>query len=344
MSVLLDKSRLILNTLQQENIRTPEENIKEINVRLNQLRPLVNSLAKQYPAPGWTGAVALTYLKVGACEELVNRFALEYFIRFQAGEVSVIFCANNENLNGDNHCFCLVGDVLTNEELLIGRGNQPAVIAPKEHFVNLKDFLSKQKEECFVVDPLLNFVDRAQSSCNTLHDYSRLHNITHVIGIRKFPIDFVKNAGIVQQNAQKVASCFQGILTGYPAKEQVQARSMWDSEKLAEILTKFKLNTSVGDSVSGREQAFRRAAMSGTTQDLSFLLTTDVKIDAQDENPAKRNTALHQALLNQKLENALFLLRHGAKADVMNADGKTAKDLIEQLKESSIKEELKSFH
>lgn len=205
---LEQKSREALSILRREEILTPEEGIGAN--QLNLYRLLTAQMAAQYPAPGWTGCVAMTLLKRGACLELTQRFALEYFARFKAADVSLIFSADNTALR-DNHCFCLVGEVVANDGLFIGRETGPTTVAPEQFFLPLKDFLSQQKHESIVVDPLLNFVEPSHNPCRKLCDYAERHNITHIIGVRHYSSAFVANAEVVKTNAQLVANRIQDI-------------------------------------------------------------------------------------------------------------------------------------
>lgn len=317
----------LLTLLQEENIRTPEapheEGRKLINQRINILRPIIQKIAEQYPAPGLTECVALTLLKIGACRELVQRFALEYFLHFKTADVSLIFAVNDQNLSGDNHCFCLVGKVVADDGLIVGRGAQPTCYAKPEFFIPIRKFLSQQPKDTVVVDPLLNFYDIANNSCKTLLDYCKDHKITHIIGVRQFTEIFMENAALIKANAKLVADKMTFI----------QARVVKDvHEPLIELMHKFKLDSSDVQNVTVREQALRRAAMAGTKEDISKLmfLSTPININAQDDNPIKRNTALHIALIHKHFDNANFLISLGAKMDIANADGVTANDLVQK--------------
>jgi hypothetical protein len=45
-------------------------------------------------APGLTACVASTYLKVGLCQELSQRFVLEYCLKYKRKDVSLIVLSN----------------------------------------------------------------------------------------------------------------------------------------------------------------------------------------------------------------------------------------------------------
>lgn len=95
-----------------------------------------------------------------------------------------------------------------------------------------------------------------------------------------------------------------------------------------EILHKFKL--SGASDKKALEQALRRAAMSGNGDDIELVLSMGADVNAQDENPQKRNTAIHWAIQENKISNAVVLLTSGARIDIPNAKGETATTLILQ--------------
>ena len=328
----------VLNLLKEEKIGTPEDPNLERRGRINRLikalRPVVEKEAKDYPAPGLTANVGLTLLKLGACQELVQRFTLEYFIRFKKADVSLIFANNKQIGSGDNHSFCLIGKVIVDDALIIGRGSHSMTITKSESFIPIEKFLSQQQKDTLVVDPLLEFSGIANGSCKILLDYCKDHSITHVAAVRQYSNVFVENAQVIKANAELVADKIKPSL----AEENVIKASTDPKKFLAELIQKFKLNSSDIENVKIREQALRRAAMEvGTQKDISILLSIGVDINAQDDNPKKRNTALHVAILYKNFENATFLIKEGAKKDIANADGITANDLILQLPAGTIK-------
>lgn len=204
----LDRAMLILGKL--EGIRTPENTSDDgrtkVNYTLLGLRQLIQVVSQQYPAAGWTGCVALTLLKIGACQELVQRFAIEYFLQFNKPDVSIIFSANGQDLSNDNHCFVLIGDVKVDDGLIVGRGDRGTCFGERKSFIPIIQFLRNQPRDTVVADPLLGFTDTAQASCAALVDYCSRHNITHVVGVRNYPASFVENASMVMENARKICA------------------------------------------------------------------------------------------------------------------------------------------
>lgn len=103
---------------------------------------------------------------------------------------------------------------------------------------------------------------------------------------------------------------------------------MAEADSREQILRKFKLLDSSDKKTL--EQSLRRASMSGNGDDIKLILSLGANVNAQDENPEKRNTALHWAIQENKIDNAVMLLRSGARIDIQNAKGETATTLILQ--------------
>lgn len=97
-----------------------------------------------------------------------------------------------------------------------------------------------------------------------------------------------------------------------------------------------KLKIPLGDSVpaiNDLEKAFRRVALSGDGSQFLLLFKFGVQIDAQDDNPSKRFTALHWALKSGNYEVASTLLAYGARLNIPDANGITALNLIRRAPE-----------
>lgn len=92
------------------------------------------------------------------------------------------------------------------------------------------------------------------------------------------------------------------------------------------LLQKFKLSATSDKKTLN--QALRRASMAGEGDDINFLLSLGADVNAQDENPQKKNTALHWAIRENKISNAIQLVCSGARIDIPDATGTTACVLI----------------
>ena len=93
---------------------------------------------------------------------------------------------------------------------------------------------------------------------------------------------------------------------------------------LGALCGKFKLEREA--IVPSVETALRRAVVSGTLDDVYFLARQVGNINAQDDNPTKRKTALHWAVTTSKIAAIDILIAAGARADIKDAVGKTAVD------------------
>lgn len=109
-----------------------------------------------------------------------------------------------------------------------------------------------------------------------------------------------------------------------------------EKKKLEAVLAKYK-----GDDgeLPEPELALRRAAHENHLEDLQFLIQKVSDINAQDNNPNRRKTALHWAVIKGRKENVSALLAAGAKDDIPDAAGKTANNYAMQ----SADEEMKSL-
>jgi hypothetical protein len=336
----LDHATQILALLQQENIRTVEntsgDESRIVNRKIVAFRALLEKEDVRNFAPALTRSATLTMLKVAACHEMLQRFALEYFLRFKKADIAMVFATNEQNKD-ENHCFALVGKEVIDCGLMLSRGK----IQEKEKHIPIQEFLNRQKTDTVLVDPFLNCADAVNGSCKDVLDYCTRHDITHIMGVAQFLPSIVGIAAEVKEEAtrlaDKVTRDFDRCIM-----EAAQADLVYSSRLIA-VLQKFKLNPQDIDNVAIREQAFRRAAMSGTTEDLTVLVESRIDINAQDNNPSKKYTALHLAVMNKQLDNAIFLLKFGARFDIPNANGMTASDLIEGFEPGSDREKLKSL-
>jgi hypothetical protein len=105
------------------------------------------------------------------------------------------------------------------------------------------------------------------------------------------------------------------------------------SKAREEALRKLTEKFCMGDELSGKallQRAYRRAARTGTVSDLETLAKHDFNIDAQDDNPEMKNTALQWAIITNNVLNAVHIIKQGARLNIQNAQGRTAHDLIQQ--------------
>ena len=82
------------------------------------------------------------------------------------------------------------------------------------------------------------------------------------------------------------------------------------------------------------------AAVRGEVDDIRALLEGGAVIDAPGESG---NTALHEALMQNKSAAAIFLLEAGAKTDIKNDFGKTALDMFDARDGAELLHRLKGY-
>ncbi len=94
--------------------------------------------------------------------------------------------------------------------------------------------------------------------------------------------------------------------------------------KRKQILKRYQLDRDTA--LPTPETALRRAAAVGATEDVAHLCQWVTNLNATDDNPSLRRTALHWAAFNKHIAVIELLKSKGAKADLPDATGKTAND------------------
>lgn len=85
------------------------------------------------------------------------------------------------------------------------------------------------------------------------------------------------------------------------------------------------------------DKTFRTAAAKNDVHDLQVLHCRVSSINAQDDNPQRKRTALHWAIDKKALECVKWLLEKKADLDIPNAQGLTARHLITSSNDPEIK-------
>jgi hypothetical protein len=89
------------------------------------------------------------------------------------------------------------------------------------------------------------------------------------------------------------------------------------------LITKYKLENK---SQPMLDKGLRRAADSSCSEDLEIFHKSGANINAQDDNPKIKKTALHWAVIKNHKDCVKNLLAWGARSDIPDADKKTAYD------------------
>lgn len=199
----LKRARDISDILISENISSDLN-----NPPINIVRNLAMEMSSEMPGPGLTANVATTLAGVGLCQELSQRFILEYCLKFSEQNIGLVFL---DDQGKGNHAFVYIGDVNVPDDLYIGRGNSEIKLSESENY-SLQDFI-KANPSLIFVDPLEKFVGTADDLSPILN-YCNSHDITHVKGIRDYSkmAGLVENASTVKENAEKIAADIAVIL------------------------------------------------------------------------------------------------------------------------------------
>lgn len=230
------EAKKILAALGEENISSPNKQDSLSKRKLFTLRKLVPLYTQAFPAPALTADTVITLLKVGLCQELSQRFVLEYCLHTERQNISQIYLANIKNPINDNHLVVYIGSPQIPEELVLGREEQG--ILQEEHAQTIEEFMKSNKEG-LLVDPLLSCLGQSGSAeLNPFLDFCQRGQITHVVGFRPFAHipDFVQTAKMVKMNAETLARQMQPILEN--SIDLVKKTGLLDAKKGSSVAKK----------------------------------------------------------------------------------------------------------
>lgn len=312
----------ILNQMNNEKISSSQETTEE-RTKISLVRKLTNDFTNSggYPMPGMTANVASTLLKVGLCQELSQRYALEYIIKYQRADVNLIF-TNSLPLSpsNENHGFVYIGKVNAPDALFIGRGNANSNFNTAAS-QTIESFFANNKEGQFA-DPFLNCAGNSQEELANLFDYFKKYKITHVIGVKSYAetLHLVENAATVKQNASRVAEQVKPYISFLHSNFSSLNE---DRNALKQLIKKYSLPDTTQASI---EKGLRNAATNNQLEDLKLFTKAVQNINATDSNAKVKRTALHWAAIKGHTECYQWLLEQGAVNTIADADGKTAND------------------
>ncbi len=225
----LRRAREILSLLDSENISSDENHLM-----LKVARDLTLRMANSFPAPGLTSNVATTLCGVGLCQELCQRFVLEYCLKHGEQNVGLVFL--NDAGKG-NHVFAYIGTPRISDDLFIGRGTQATALSSNRK-TSLHDFITANPDIIFV-DPLLKFADSADQ-LQPLMEYCHKHKITHIAGVRDYAntLGLVENAKMIKSNAESIAGKIKSEATNPAVAAVMSAVRTFRSQSVAEQQTR----------------------------------------------------------------------------------------------------------
>lgn len=228
----LERAQSLLTLMRSENINSAESD-KISQIKLSAARSYTRQMADSLtcPAPGMTAAVATTFLKVGLCQELTNRFVLEYCLKYTEQNISVVMLSNLDDPR-KNHAIVFIGPIHARDNLFIGKGSALySEVNPKEENQTLHEFISENQNGIFA-DPLLDFAGNSNETLNPLFEYCKKQDITHVVGIRSYfsTPGLLDIAPTIKENARKIAN---HISFKPEAKEKNSEKS--DIDRLAQL-------------------------------------------------------------------------------------------------------------
>ena len=222
------EAKRILEALEKEKICRSSKEDPRFGKKLNAMRKFARLyITPEMIYPQLTINAAITLLKMGVCQELSQRFILEYCIQTKQQNMSLIVLANKENFQ-ENHELAYMGPLKIPEEMIIGK--DPSLILPVEHAQSIEQFMKSHAQGLFV-DPLLNCLGLwEEDGLKPLVEYCQQNKITHVMGVRPFAHlqGFTQMAPTIKQNAQRLAKILQPFQEG--AERAIQS-GLLDAKK-----------------------------------------------------------------------------------------------------------------
>jgi len=347
---LLAQAKIVLSALLAEKIRTPENTESFPWFTLNKLRKSVPALVqlKKLSPPQLIASAAISLLGFSACQELAQRFALEFSIFSPSAKTHLIFLGHPGDLSSANHVFVLLGDAFIPETLETGKTDHVRFPNP-EFFMPLDSFIAAQlKTQAIFSDPLLELVASEPTELSPLTTYCDKHRITHVLAIRSYastpgfldtvaPIKEkalwvareikeemeekigIKSAGGAGRESHSAAEVVTLFLDHLKTSPELQLKK----EALEALKIKYKLTKHTSAEL---EKGLRRAAFEKNKSDITSFLSFGVDINAA--GPESGKTALHIAVEKNDLELVLFLLQRNANMNLKDKENKTPKDYV----------------
>jgi len=215
-----ERAKKILQIIQEEKISSLPKN-KAFGKALESARQLTQAAAIEAKmiGPGLVGCVATTLMGMGLCQELSQRFVLEYCILYKEKNVSLIFLSGPNTKN--NHALVLIGSPAgIPDNLYVGRGGSDVLVDMSSVTLSLPEFLAANQQST-LADPLVGCAGISDEEMAPLLKYCSEHRLTHVIGVRSFlnTPSLVENANSIKANAVKISTEIRPSidLTGFSA-------------------------------------------------------------------------------------------------------------------------------
>jgi hypothetical protein len=111
-----------------------------------------------------------------------------------------------------------------------------------------------------------------------------------------------------------------------PVSSAKSSIALFNESPTQRLMKKYKLSD---DSQKSYEKGLRNAAANNFVEDLRLFIDLVGDINAVDENPKSRRTALIHAARNGHMECYQLLLERGANPEIQDASGSTAAQYLE---------------
>lgn len=156
---------------------------------------------------GITACAATTYAGVGLCQDLSQRFVLEYVLAQKRTNISLIFISKPGEHSATSHVFVYIGNLKVPDHLITGRGNSSVRVDLNSTFTVQELMLANTTG--IYVDPLLECYgsDDRDERLRPLFDYIVRYGTTVVTGVRDYSntTAFTPLAPEIQDKAKIIA-------------------------------------------------------------------------------------------------------------------------------------------
>ena len=180
----LERANTLLKLIHDEQITSSSNKAKGPQIDLGTVRDIASKYSKisNKNFSALTAMVALTYLKVGLCQELASRFVLDYCFRYKKSDVSSVFLSKPGTDEKESHAIVFMGPIILPDSFEVGEGNSHIFKDPVEINQRLTDFIMAQKDITAFHSSApkskseKNIDEKKEKEQQEFHDYMELMN------------------------------------------------------------------------------------------------------------------------------------------------------------------------
>jgi len=325
--------------------------LKNIRAKATSLLPILNGKM----APNVTADIAITLCGTGLCLERSNRLCVELLAAGCKEDINFITTLGKPRSSIIDKSKPEVNSHYTHAFVIIGK--LPFVINDEIGLAVFREF----NDDCILVDPLLGITGKAKNTAILLKDYFKTYEINRLGEVTTMNhTDHFKHVKTILANAKMFSDLIKRDLglkeektsvnqpTSFPGSPVTASGDAYSSLKkqLDEKLKSYKnidrssfANFEKSIAIPNFEQALRRICSFPDIKTglplveilLSFKTQLNIKIDAQGADKCSPiHYAAEQIKEHQNRDLYDLLVRHGADENLLDGDGKSAKQYLEE--------------